>query len=142
MAKWFFKLTENARMYFVLGCIVLFGALVFLPFCLTNLLSWDWEFGFLLGSAIEALSLAFLILSSQLLTKTDSKVKDTILVVVLYTVRFLLYLGGLLLAALLTYVAKVYLFNIFAVFIGYMPMQIVVLFIQGKKKEGVECKKD
>ena len=141
MIKWYKNLNDTAKMFFILCLIASFGALVFIPFCATSLLSWDWEFGFLLGSAIEAVSLWFLVLSTEKMSKQTSKIVDTVIVVLLYFARFLLYLGGLLLAALLTYVAQIYVFNLFAVFIAYMPIQIVVLVIQGKKK-GEACKKE
>lgn len=130
------NLSENYKMFILLAIFAFAGALIFIPFCATGLLQWGWEFGFLFGSAIEAISLLLLILSTNLLTKASSSMKATLLSVLFFMLRFVLYAGGLVLAAFFQYKWNMeYVFNLFGVFIAYLPMQIVVIIVMLRNKD-------
>lgn len=92
--------------------------------------------GWIVGAIIGLVGYILVILQVNLLGST--KTKAIVLAVVAFVGRMLLYAAGLLLAGLLTKYYEPEIFNIFAVFGGYLPPRLgiyITTFVERSKEK-------
>lgn len=109
----------------IVGIVLTLFSLIFLIWDM-----WDWIVGVAIGSVIEIICVALLYLGSDLSLKD----KGYAFFALFFALRMLLYAGGIIVSALLTYHFKIKAINVFGVLIGYAPMQIVVIIASLKER--------
>lgn len=130
LVDWYNKRSEEGRNIFLLVLIAIAGfAATFIFFFLNNP---GVPLGFLFGSLIEIIAYITIVKSAKFMLDPNGLSRKKALLAPLFMVmRFLLYAGGLVLGAFATYrwgsMSCSYL-NFWAVFAGYMPMVVILLF--------------
>lgn len=125
MKKIIARLGENQRVIFYTSLVGVVGLILSIPLCFFG--HHDILLGWCLGIIISILSFIVLCKQSDVILFNRSKW----LFVLFYILRFTLYIVGLVLALFLSKL-EINLFNVFAVFIGYIPIKIVIICIGGR----------
>jgi hypothetical protein len=118
----------------ILSLVILFFAILCTVFCFfINL--WDVPLGILLGGISAIIPYVILTYKEDILSPRRSMRLSIVVVIIM----FLLHAGALITSALVTYVAKVQLFNVFStfggIFIGLIS-NVIVNIIDGRRRNG------
>ncbi|MGI6644653.1 MAG: hypothetical protein ACOX28_02755 [Bacilli bacterium] len=92
--------------------------------------------GWLVGAVIGLVGYILVVLQADLIIKTKSS--TIVLALLAFAGRMLLYLAGLLLAALLTKYFEPEIFNIFTVFGAYLPPRIAIYITSLIERKGAK----
>ncbi len=128
MKNWLSKLSQLSKMVLLASLVGVVLTLLSTIFIIFDM--WDWTVGVLIGSAIEVICIVTLYAGVDYFTKEQNYTYFALF----YLIRIILFAGGIVLAACLTYVAHIKAINVFGVLIGYTPMQFVVIMVAIKEK--------
>lgn len=133
---WFRSLERNKKELFILGMIDLGVLIVLIPFVAIDLLSLS--MGWLLGAVLALIANLTMHKSSNLIFDS-SKSSGILLAVVFFSLRFLLWIAGLAIAAICTFKPEWFngfdLFNFWTTFAAYVPgTAITIIFSLAERK--------
>ncbi len=143
MGKWLSSLSSEKKDFFFLSVIELFVFLCLIPLAFIG--AGSWTLGWLVGALVTLLNYFLLIrFSSSILDPNNGdKTSVTFLALAASFLRYALFGGLLIIAAISTYKSEwlggFSAFNVFAVALSYLPLPVLLLsshFLRAKKESG------
>lgn len=123
MKNYYLSLSENKRIIFwtILSSLILIVLLI--PLCFVG--HYDIVLGYILGVTISIVNFLVIIKQSEIVVIERSK----FIYILFYLLRYFFYLFGLLIALLLLKF-NIRVLNVFAVFVGYLPIKIIIVILE------------